>query len=213
MNYYLIAQMAHFNIYLCIRINMTKQTKILVSMSERVSRSPGDDPIPSDRELLIQHLMGTEHPVRPVLQEHSILTGIETLLLSLLPIKSLNEENVRPAAESTVVCFLCGESGHATSRCPVLDDSFPFLPSGWQADRMDDDFILRETSSGKRRLIRGGGLVTRISKIYEPQIPVVSDDIPCPAARDVVVSRVGVVRPMETSTQCPTVVFRLGGVG
>ena len=43
-------------------------------------------------------------------------------------------------------------------------------------------------------------MVTRISNIYEPQIPVVSADIPCPAARDVVVSRVGVVWPMETAT-------------
>ena len=56
------------------------------------------------------------------------------------------------------------------------------------------------SSSGKRRLIRGGWLVTRISNIYEPQIPVVSDDIACPAAQDVVVSRVGAVRPMETAT-------------
>ena len=50
----------------------------------------------------------------------------------------------------------------------------------------------------KRRLIRGGGLVTRISNINGPQIPVVSDDIPCPTAQDVVVSRVEAVRPLET---------------
>ena len=48
------------------------------------------------------------------------------------------------------------------------------------------------------RLIRGGGLVTRISNIYEPQIPVVSNDIPCPSGRDVVVSQVGAVRCMQT---------------
>ena len=50
----------------------------------------------------------------------------------------------------------------------------------------------------KRHLVRGGGIVARISNINEPQIPVVSDDIPCPTARDVVVSRVGAVRPLET---------------
>ena len=58
----------------------------------------------------------------------------------------------------------------------------------------------RPSSGGKRRLIRGGGLVTRISNIYEPQIPVVGDDIPCPAARDVVVSHVRALRPLETVT-------------
>ena len=38
---------------------------------------------------------------------------------------------------------------------------------------------------------RGGGLVARISD--EPQFPVVGEDLPCPAARDVVASRVGAV--------------------
>ena len=45
-------------------------------------------------------------------------------------------------------------------------------------------------------MIRGGGLVTRISDDYEPQFPVVGDGLP--AARDVVSSRVGAVRPLET---------------
>ena len=42
------------------------------------------------------------------------------------------------------------------------------------------------------------GLVARIRNINEPQIPVVGDDMPCPTARDVVISLVGVVRPLET---------------
>ena len=58
-------------------------------------------------------------------------------------------------------------------------------------------------SSGKRRLIRGGGLVTRISDNYEPQFPVVSKDLPCPAARDVVASGVGAVQPLETVCRAP----------
>ena len=108
-----------------------------------VSR-PRATPIPLDRELLIQRLRGPEHPVRPVLQERSNLTYIEILIQSLLPVGSVVEENVRP----TVVCFSCGESGHATSRCPVLDDSFPFLPPGWQVDQMGDGFSLRPPPRG-----------------------------------------------------------------
>ena len=42
-------------------------------------------PIPSDHELLIQRLLGTVHPVQPVVQERSRLTDIEILLQSILP--------------------------------------------------------------------------------------------------------------------------------
>ena len=47
----------------------------------------------------------------------------------------------------------------------------------------------------------GRGLVARISDEYEPQFPVVGEDLPCPAARDVVASRLGAVRPLETINQ------------
>ena len=40
-------------------------------------------------------------------------------------------------------------------------------------------------------------MVAQISDEYEPQFPVVGEDLPCPAARDVVASRVGAVRPLE----------------
>ena len=46
---------------------------------------PKATPIPSDRELLIQRLLGTVHPVQPVVQERSSLTDIEILLQSMLP--------------------------------------------------------------------------------------------------------------------------------
>ena len=39
-----------------------------------------------------------------------------------------------------------------------------------------------EPADGKRRLIRGDGLVARISNDYEHQLPVVGEDIPIPAA-------------------------------
>ena len=35
-----------------------------------------------------------------------------------------------------------GELTHETDQCQVLDELFPFLPTGWQADRIGDEFIL-----------------------------------------------------------------------
>ena len=50
------------------------------------------------------------------------------------------------------------------------------------------------TTDGKRRLIRGEGLVARISDDYRPQLPVVEKDIPEPA----VPCHVGTARLEET---------------
>ena len=49
-------------------------------------------------------------------------------------------------------------------------------------------------ADGKRRLIRGEGLVARISDDYRPQLPVVGKDIPEPAAP----CHVGTARLEET---------------
>ena len=43
----------------------------------------------------------------------------------------------------------------------------------------------------------GRGLVSRISNDYEPQLPVFREDLPCPAAREVVDYRVDAVRHLE----------------
>ena len=52
-------------------------------------------------------------------------------------------------------------------------------------------------AGGKRRLIREGGSITRISNDCGPQFPV-GDGITCPAAQDEIVSRVGAARHLET---------------
>ena len=43
---------------------------------------PQDDPIPSDRDLLIQRLLGTVVTSKPVVQERSAVTELETMLLN-----------------------------------------------------------------------------------------------------------------------------------
>ena len=39
-------------------------------------------------------------------------------------------------------CFSCGILTHTTDNCRSLDESFPFLPIGWRAERVGDEFIL-----------------------------------------------------------------------
>ena len=75
---------------------------------------------------------------------------------------------------------------------------------------MGDQFILGPgpagppSQQGKRRLIRGEGLVARISNDYEPQLPVVGEDIPGLA----VPCYLGTARSLEMVDQRATVVGR-----
>ena len=41
-----------------------------------------------------------------------------------------------------VVCFSCGKSGHGVTRCPALDESFPFMLPGWRAESTPGGFIM-----------------------------------------------------------------------
>ena len=95
---------------------------------------PKAAPIPSDRELLIQRLLGAIRPPQPVIQERSKLTDIEIMLQNMFPVGSVTVEDVsslEPLPESLEGCFSCGELTHKMDQCQVLDESFPFLPVGW----------------------------------------------------------------------------------
>ena len=121
---------------------------------------PNVSPIPSEHEQFIQRLLGEEPPLRPLLPERTNLTDMEILLQGLLPVGSLATEHQPRGGggcchESTVMCFSCGESGHPASRCPAMDDTFPFLPPGWQADWTGDGFVMRPPQKGADRCLEG----------------------------------------------------------
>ena len=102
-------------------------------------------PIPSDQDLLIQRLMGAICPSQPVAQQRSKLTDLETMLLNWLPVRTVTEEDAaspKSSSDSAEGCFSCGVLTHMTDQCQTLDESFPFLPTGWQADCIGDQFIL-----------------------------------------------------------------------
>ena len=149
---------------------------------------PKAAPLLLDRELLIQRLLGVIRPPQPVIQERSKLTDMEIALQNLPSVVEEDGPSSEPIAESLAGCFSCGVLTHETDRCQELDESFPFLPVGWQADRIGDEFLFETWSDGgpkptggKRRLIRGEGLVAGISNYCGPQLPVVGEDIPGPA--------------------------------
>ena len=113
----------------------------------QVVSPPEATPIPSERDLLIQSLMGNIHPVQQPQQERSIVLQIKEILLqNLLPVGSPVMEEPRLIERqnrSSGVCFSCGELSHAASRCPALNEMFPFLPMGWQADRVGERYVMR----------------------------------------------------------------------
>ena len=114
-------------------------------------------PSPSDRELLIQRILGAVRPAQPVIQERSRVTDIEIMLQNMLPIELITEVDVPPPAphpegklgplsavplepdtgvdppvrEWARVCFSCGRQGNGVNRCSQMDASFPFLSPGW----------------------------------------------------------------------------------
>ena len=106
---------------------------------------PESAPIPSDQDLLIHRLMGAIRPSQPVVQERSKLTDLEIMLQNWLPVGTVTEEDaVSPnsLSDSLEGCFSCGVLTHTTDQCQTMDESFPFLPTGWQADYIGDQFIL-----------------------------------------------------------------------
>ena len=85
-----------------------------------------------------------------------------------------------PESRQVVSVFAYGMAGGAHRRQVHPGTESPTEPPG--------------PADGKRRLIRGEGLVARISNDYRPQLPVVGKDIPEPA----VPCHVGTARLEET---------------
>ena len=93
---------------------------------------PQADPIPADQDLLIQRLMGTICPPKPVAQERSV-TELETMLLNWLPVGTVTEEKAASPNPSTVSaegCFSCGVLTHTTADCRTLDAGRFYLRDG-----------------------------------------------------------------------------------
>ena len=47
--------------------------------------------------------------------------------------------------------FSCGNSGHTATRCPALDESFPFMLPGWRAESTSGGFVMISPSEATKR--------------------------------------------------------------
>ena len=90
-------------------------------------------------EKLLQRLI-TEIQSRPSpVVNPPASVGLEQMLRSFLS----GQQPMRPPPRQRpirrdwngVVCFSCGKSGHAATRSPKLDESFPFIQQGWRAEK------------------------------------------------------------------------------
>ena len=85
---------------------------------------------------LLQRLVAETHIRQPAPVVASEPAGLKTLLRSLLsghlgPVQQPRQGSFR-RDWNAVVCFSCGMAGHSATRCPTLDDMFPFMLPGWK---------------------------------------------------------------------------------
>ena len=59
---------------------------------------------------------------------------------------------VSPPESMGLVCFSCGKSGHAATRCPALDESFSFMLPGWRAEKTPGFFVMISPRVATERL-------------------------------------------------------------
>ena len=122
---------------------------------------------------LLQRLVAETQIHQPTPVVASEPAGLETLLRSLLsgqlaPVQQPRQGSFR-RDWNAVVCFSCGKVGHSATRCPNLDETFPFMLPGWKAEKTPGGYIMisPRVAAERRRteengdcpggLIRGGG--------------------------------------------------------
>ena len=99
-------------------------------------------PIPLDRELLIHRLLGVIRSVTSSGGTGAVsIDGLDNCVTELGC--GGGRSLFGASCGVTGGMFSCGMLTHETDRCQELDQSFPFLPVGWQADRIGDEFLLR----------------------------------------------------------------------
>ena len=105
--------------------------------------------VPPVEKLLQRLVTETQSRPSPVISRRES-AELERMLRSFLSGQQPTRPPPRPRPVqrdwNSVVCFSCGKSGHAVTRFPNLDESFPFMQQGWITPRVSQD--RRRTENG-----------------------------------------------------------------
>ena len=108
---------------------------------------PAPKPEISDMAKLLQQLV-REPPSRPpAVVDPPVSTALEQMLRSFLDGQHQRQRQPprqRPTRRdwTGVICFSCGKAGHTATRCPNLNEAFPFLQPGWQTEKTPGGFAM-----------------------------------------------------------------------
>ena len=98
-------------------------------------------------EKLLQRLVTETQSRPPPDMSPPAPTELEQMMRSFISEQRQQQrpsQRQRPAQRDwrDVLCFSCGKSEHAATRCPNLNDSFPFMQPGWRAEKTPGGFIM-----------------------------------------------------------------------
>ena len=89
---------------------------------------------------------GGGQPPKPTSSAKTGNSDIKLLLQNLFPgtLASAARMQPRPMRRdwATVVCFSCGRAGHGATRCPDLNEAFPFMLPGWKAEKVGGGYVM-----------------------------------------------------------------------
>ena len=123
------------------------QLEVLLRRVLSTAERPAPKPEVPEVEKQLQQLVRETRSRPTKAMNPTVTTSLEKMLLSFLDGQRRRQRKSpkqRPSRRdwSDVMCFSCGRSGHAATRCPDFSESFPFLQPGWRMEKTPGGFTM-----------------------------------------------------------------------